>query len=174
MGGEKDQPITRAEHEEGSPPHRRGKGGTDRSGDLRHGFTPAQAGKSCSDCRCSNRRWDHPCTGGEKIVETIADLLLMGSPPHGRGKDIVYRHGLSRGGITPAWAGKRTGASASWTTVRDHPRMGGEKVGSLDPLSATQGSPPHGRGKAFSVLRRQFRFRITPAWAGKSVFPALG
>ena len=29
----------------GSPPHRRGKGGTDRSGDLRHGFTPAQAGK---------------------------------------------------------------------------------------------------------------------------------
>ena len=29
------------------------------------------------------------------------------------------------------------------------------------------GSPPHGRGKAFSVLRRQFRFRITPAWAGK-------
>lgn len=27
--------------------------------------------------------------------------------------------------------------------------------------------PPRGRGKAFSVLRRQFRFRITPAWAGK-------
>ena len=29
------------------------------------------------------------------------------------------------------------------------------------------GLPPRGRGKAFSVLRRQFRFRITPAWAGK-------
>ena len=29
------------------------------------------------------------------------------------------------------------------------------------------GSPPRMRGKAFSVLRRQFRFRITPAYAGK-------
>ena len=34
--------------------------------------------------------------------------------------------------------------------------------------------PPRGRGKAFSVLRRQFRFRITPAWAGKSVRRILG
>ena len=29
------------------------------------------------------------------------------------------------------------------------------------------GAPPRMRGKAFSVLRRQFRFRITPAYAGK-------
>ena len=29
------------------------------------------------------------------------------------------------------------------------------------------GSPPRMRGKAFSVLRRQFRFRIIPAYAGK-------
>ena len=29
-------------------------------------------------------------------------------------------------------------------------------------------SPPRVRGKAFSVLRRQFRFRITPAYAGKA------
>ena len=45
--------------------------------------------------------------------------------------------------------------------------MGGEKLASFAPSSRTLGSPPHGRGKAFSVLRRQFRFRITPAWAGK-------
>ena len=46
--------------------------------------------------------------------------------------------------------------------------MGGEKLATLQSTSCWRGSPPRGRGKAFSVLRRQFRFRITPAWAGKS------
>ena len=45
--------------------------------------------------------------------------------------------------------------------------MGGEKVWSRPSGSSATGSPPHRRGKAFSVLRRQFRFRITPAQAGK-------
>ena len=45
--------------------------------------------------------------------------------------------------------------------------MGGEKQSQSAPASAVIGSPPRGRGKAFSVLRRQFRFRITPAWARK-------
>lgn len=49
-----------------------------------------------------------------------------------------------------------------------NPRMGGEKLGKISAPNIGQGSPPRGRGKAFSVLRRQFRFRITPAWAGKS------
>ena len=49
----------------------------------------------------------------------------------------------------------------------DHPRVGGEKHLSGTTDNRPQGSPPRGRGKAFSVLRRQFRFRITPAWAGK-------
>ena len=44
-GGEKSDVFRVRVAGEGSPPHRRGKGGTDRSGDLRHGFTPAQAGK---------------------------------------------------------------------------------------------------------------------------------
>ena len=45
--------------------------------------------------------------------------------------------------------------------------MGGEKTHEQQLRAAYEGSPPRGRGKAFSVLRRQFRFRITPAWAGK-------
>ena len=47
--------------------------------------------------------------------------------------------------------------------------MGGEKVLQVTRSAEDVGSPPRGRGKAFSVLRRQFRFRITPAWAGKSL-----
>ena len=45
--------------------------------------------------------------------------------------------------------------------------MGGEKSVRLFCIPSRLGSPPRRRGKAFSVLRRQFRFRITPAWAGK-------
>ena len=50
---------------------------------------------------------------------------------------------------------------------RDHPRACGEKNKELEGVWLPMESPPRGRGKAFSVLRRQFRFRITPAWAGK-------
>ena len=126
-GGEKVMGGAGTTAAQGSPPHRRGKGGTDRSGDLRHGFTPAQAGKSCSDCRCFNRRWDHPCTGGEKIVETIADLLLMGSPPHRRGKVNGRHTPLMIMRITPAQAGKRYYVDPQVGVNRDHPRAGGEK-----------------------------------------------
>ena len=48
-----------------------------------------------------------------------------------------------------------------------NPRVGGEKWPESVSSLVWRGSPPRGRGKAFSVLRRQFRFRITPAWAGK-------
>ena len=47
--------------------------------------------------------------------------------------------------------------------------MGGEKEMTDAQAIFDGGLPPRGRGKAFSVLRRQFRFRITPAWAGKSL-----
>ena len=49
------------------------------------------------------------------------------------------------------------------------PRVGGEKVAQLTGTHEQQGSPPRGRGKGFQISRISSRFRITPAWAGKSV-----
>ena len=66
--------------------------------------------------------------GGEKIVETIADLLLMGSPPHGRGKGCRPFEADLCGGITPAWAGKSKFFCNTCVSKGDHPRMGGEKT----------------------------------------------
>ena len=64
---------------------------------------------------------------GEKIVETIADLLLMGSPPRVRGKVIVDLVLTKGHGITPAYAGKSLSLSG-WSSGRqDHPRVCGEK-----------------------------------------------
>ena len=93
-GGEKFALRNMMNVNQGSPPHRRGKvhPATARA----HGdrITPAQAGKSCSDCRCSNRRWDHPRVGGEKASLPSKLVILSGSPPRGRGKARHLSHGL--------------------------------------------------------------------------------
>ena len=70
-------------------------------------------------------------------------------------------------GITPAWAGKSTAAKCCANGIRDHPRVGGEKIPAGAPLYAPCGSPPRGRGKARSIMRSPTMLRITPAWAGK-------
>ena len=76
-----------------------------------------------------------------------------------------------RDGITPAWAGKRSGSIQYRRRRWDHPRMGGEKI-HLQTFKILQtGSPPHGRGKVLYTGMRIDELRITPAWAGKS--PAL-
>ena len=106
--------------------------------------------------------------GGEKLVVPFPRHRAGGSPPRGRGKVPEAGRPGADEGITPAWAGKSRPSPASEMPTKDHPRVGGEKGQGHQGDQRIPGSPPHRRGKAFSVLRRQFRFRITPAWAGKS------
>ena len=65
--------------------------------------------------------------GGEKFVLLLLALQLMGSPPHGRGKEAVAPFPLPAAGITPAWAGKSNCCFTFLALWEDHPRMGGEK-----------------------------------------------
>ena len=104
---------------------------------------------------------------GEKArVAHLVDTL-PGSPPRVRGKVRHPQYTTSRGGITPACAGKSL--STRWTSLpyRDHPRVCGEKL-AFSAFSARElGSPPRVRGK---VLHSRFCYtlrRITPACAGK-------
>ncbi len=73
---------------------------------------------------------------------------IIGSPPHGRGKDSGTVHGCGQLRITPAWAGKseRLARCAAWA----------------------EGSPPRGRGKALPLYPAAPLYGITPAQAGKS------
>ena len=107
--------------------------------------------------------------GGEKPIFRGAPFAARGSPPHGRGKDHpdLWEEMMKR--ITPAWAGKSNAGARTWETGQDHPRMGGEKFGSMTKEIAPVGSPPHGRGKGLTGNARIAGRRITPAWAGKSV-----
>ena len=72
-------------------------------------------------------------------------------------------------GITPAWAGKRSGVLFGSLLHGDHPRMGGEKPDDSGAVSQLLGSPPHGRGKVDYPFCPSPPYGITPAWAGKSL-----
>ena len=109
--------------------------------------------------------------GGEKASALLYCIAALGSPPHGRGKVAGSKGKATCGGITPAWAGKRGQHRTARSAVEDHPRMGGEKPTSCAPCPGPSGSPPHGRGKVSTCCLLSPLDRITPAWAGKRVFP---
>ena len=101
-----------------------------------------------------------------------ASLHGPGSPPRGRGKVDSLSRQLTGSGITPAWAGKSKEPLKICEKQEDHPRVGGEKLDLLAVVFSALGSPPRGRGKDVDWLGFNQFFRITPAWAGKSLFPA--
>lgn len=75
-------------------------------------------------------------------------------------------------GITPAYAGKASGAMSGSDMDRITPRVCGKKLQSVAGTSAQVGSPPRMRGKGYDVVSRLCRVRITPACAGKSIIEA--
>ena len=105
---------------------------------------------------------------GEKVASSMITAILLGSPPRVRGKVALSNLQFTKIGITPACAGKRTTASAFPASVRDHPRVCGEKVINLISTLGFPGSPPRVRGKGLPLPIGQRRKGITPACAGKS------
>ena len=75
--------------------------------------------------------------------------------------------------ITPAYAGKSHIRNHEFSTIWDHPRICGEKYCSWPGGVGQSGSPPHMRGKACRQGWDTLDYRITPAYAGKSVRAVL-
>ena len=73
--------------------------------------------------------------------------VLLGSPPHVRGKAAVI--------------------GSDKLSHKDHPRMCGEKPRAYLVMSMLWGSPPHVRGKVLPDRGRVLGVGITPAYAGK-------
>ena len=142
----------------GSPPHVRGKGRRQFSIRARSWITPACAGKSKFRCGTSELRQDHPRMCGEKSTDSLPMPMVIGSPPHVRGKvcedclgDIVedgsppHVRGKARDvhvitpfpRITPACAGKSIHDTQDDPQNEDHPRMCGEKTKKI-PFNATK------------------------------------
>ena len=91
----------------GSPPHTRGKVHPAEAEHRRSRITPAHAGKSSASCGLRSLTRDHPRTRGEKPLVQGHSFLLLGSPPHTRGKGSKTLQDRRLRRITPAHAGKR-------------------------------------------------------------------
>ena len=63
--------------------------------------------------------------------------------------------------------GKARSTSFSARSIRDHPRLCGEKSNMPKMSFLEKGSPPPMRGKVLNQLLPQLPTRITPAYAGK-------
>ena len=85
-----------------------------------------------------------------------------------RGKGSLQKLADFYGGITPAYAGKSEYGERELGLGRDHPRLCGEKDRLKALSNGELGSPPPMRGKDDEPKRTDQKFRITPAYAGKS------
>ena len=71
---------------EGSPPHMRGKAFVNPRAYPAFRITPAHAGKRSGGWSAGLAVWDHPRTCGEKGGQLYLHVVVVGSPPHMRGK----------------------------------------------------------------------------------------
>ena len=130
-------------------------------------ITPAHAGKRQRGRYRTSKKWDHPCTCGEKRDGNIAHACRGGSPLHMRGKAKKRPVLNDLLGITPAHAGKRSRSSGFPDAPWDHPCTCGEKDAVANVTSPWLGSPLHMRGKAEHKNDLVNMSGITPAHAGK-------
>ena len=166
--GEKGSSTFWSRNHSGSPPRMRGKVDDVPGGVLHRGITPACAGKSSGLADSCDLLGDHPRVCGEKPTSYCLPRHIMGSPPRMRGKVSAQSDLENRGGITPAYAGKRAWRTCRTARTWDHPRVCGEKVSSTSPIKCLKGSPPRMRGKGSRMTRATSMVGITPACAGKS------
>ena len=131
-------------------------------------ITPACAGRRGELSVQDFESKDHPRVCGEKEISGPASPELPGSPPRTRGE--VSPRPIVQGyvGITPAYAGRRSGCSAATKLTEDHPRVRGEKGFRFCAILARWGSPPRARGEEGVKRGGSLPLGITPACAGRS------
>ena len=87
-----------------------------------------------------------------------------------RGKDTPIGETGAMSGITPAYAGKSMVTFLLNLASEDHPSVCGEKKVMRGAKDKRMGSPPRMRGKGSGEILVCKELRITPAYAGKSLF----
>ena len=131
-------------------------------------ITPACAGKTFRSVVAGVRCKDHPRVCGENPALACSLSRLAGSPPRVRGKPSVESAPQSGMRITPACAGKTWSPVESIGVEKDHPRVCGENLYTVQPHHRIRGSPPRVRGKPNIFIQPIRITGITPACAGKT------
>ena len=131
------------------------------------GITPACAGRRKYGNGVGFPGRDHPRLRGEKAEQGGKQMKRWGSPPPARGEDSFNSVCIQAVGITPACAGRRSGAFRLTKKCRDHPRLRGEKHVDYCRANGRQGSPPPARGEVLHDGFCECMRGITPACAGR-------
>ena len=136
------------------------------------GITPAYAGKRHGLRSGPHAVQDHPRVCGEEFRQRLYERDKKGSPPRMRGRVANAVIALIAARITPAYAGKSVRGIRTEAPRGDHPRVCGEENTRKFQNWERRGSPPRMRGRVRSMMREIVSAGITPAYAGKSSFPA--
>ena len=132
-------------------------------------ITPAYAGKTEFAGQEKTVAADHPRVCGENRVGFASLSLPTGSPPRMRGKLTERNEMDTSRRITPAYAGKTMSHHVSTPLNTDHPRVCGENHYAAQCVLQCTGSPPRMRGKRRYNRIHAGKYRITPAYAGKTI-----
>ena len=116
---------------------------------------------------------DHPRLRGEHAIASIGSCILLGSPPPTRGTPSSCAIASSLVRITPAYAGNTDSIQPIFLPLRDHPRLRGEHTKQAHQVMLLLGSPPPTRGTLCSTSIYSLVSRITPAYAGNTLYLAL-
>ena len=134
-------------------------------------ITPAYAGKSWKIDPKAVGKGDHPRLCGEKLRLPIKIFFPCGSPPPMRGKVPQHSQILSKFQDHPRLCGEKIPRKLFGKSQKGSPPpMRGKAFHTLEKYVFTLGSPPPMRGKGFKSSVDAGKYRITPAYAGKSYF----
>ena len=153
----------------GSSPLTRGKRVRDNDLGVLRGLIPAHAGKTQETTRWAPSGTAHPRSRGENDALSGASSAWKGSSPLTRGKLPRPAEGTDRERLIPAHAGKTMGAPSEALQCRAHPRSRGENARACDVSRPSRGSSPLTRGKHSTFARLDYRRRLIPAHAGKTL-----
>ena len=146
-GGENRAASSQASPASGSSPRGRGKPTLRDRIEPQVGLIPARAGKTVLRATSSEPLRAHPRAGGENAQGAPDHVWPVGSSPRGRGKPSAYCAPVVEGGLIPARAGKTPAGWRARTSLRAHPRAGGENTPRSSRVMSPYGSSPRGRGK---------------------------
>ena len=111
----------------GSSPRMRGKLSYTKLGATRQGLIPAYAGKTRLARNRREQIWAHPRVCGENEKAERALLILRGSSPRMRGKQLTGLSTVYDEGLIPAYAGKTVrSCSSAMSASGSSPRMRGK------------------------------------------------
>ena len=136
-------------------------------------ITPAYAGNTRVVLPYTKNKQDHPRVCGKHYESHVTKQKFLGSPPRMREtlKFISIRSKAAR--ITPAYAGNTTCADTFNGSFQDHPRVCGKHCTLDAKFAGKLGSPPRMRETPDGDKFALFFCRITPAYAGNTIYFVL-